>query len=283
MAYNPDLQALRDLKDASLWFIIITILGAVGNFVASAGILGIVSLVLLFVLALPKLKNSFQTFLSTGKDTSYGLTGVDILPWAYIVLIIGGILAVIGIFTIHLRLALVATIVIVIGVLLELIAGIFIGLAIYNLGKFYQVDLMWIGGILVMIPVINFVGWILTYISVDEVFRKLGVSVVPQVSPIPQPSILSVYQVGQGTLSSSGLARFTLNSSSQIQIVSASIDNTTIIVGSQAITPNLLSPGNNQVTIQFPPLVGFIAGNTYAITLVFNNGQSIKVYLVYQP
>ncbi|BFH72154.1 DUF973 family protein [Sulfurisphaera javensis] len=235
--------------------------------------------------AIPKLRDAFNDFLQTGKDVRNGITGANLLPWAYLILFIGGILAIISIFTLRFALGLFAGIIIAIGAILEFIAGLLIGLSIYNLGRFYQADLMWVGGILIMIPGINFIGWILTYISIDEVLRKLGAFPQQFYPPSPQPTpyqqIIQVYQVGTGTLTADGKANFTLYASMPLQIVSASIDNTTISVGGSSITPQNLNQGNNNVTIQFPPLSGFIKGNIYTVTLVLSNGQMIKVYLTF--
>ena len=283
MSVNPDINSFNSLKQASLWFIIATLIGVASVISPIAGIVTIVSFILILFFAIPHLKNSFQGFLQTGKNVSSGLTGANILPWAYLLAFIGGILTFIGI----------GLIFIVLGVILELVAGILIGLAIYNIGQFYKSDLMWIGGILIMIPVVNFIGWILLYISIDDVVNKIRGGFMPmqpgypqpyQYSPQPTPQqFVTVYQTGSGQLSEDGKAIFSLYSTGQVQIVSASIDNTTIAVGPDKITPQTLSQGNNSVMVQFPPLagLGFIKQNMYTITLTLSNGQSVKVYVTF--
>jgi len=289
MSFNPDVNSFNALKQASLWFIIATLLGFVGLISSLAGIIAIVSFILILLFAIPQLKNAFQGFLQTGKNVGSGLTGANILPWAYLLLFIGGIIALAGIFTINHILASLGDIIIVLAALLELVAGILIGLAVYNLGKFYGSDLMWISGILIMIPGINFIGWILLYVSIDEILNEIRGGIVriqPQYqlysSQTPQ-QFISVYQTGSGQLTEDGKAIFNLYSTGQIQIVGARIDNTTIAVGPDKITPQVLVPGNNTVTIQFPPLanLGFIKQNVYTITLTLANGQSVKVYLTF--
>ena len=199
-------------------------------------------------------------------------------------------------------------ILIILGVILEFVAGALIGLSIYNVGRFYSSILTWISGILIIIPFTAFVGWILTYAGVDDIVNKLtgrsmpmqpgyqqpyspqqGYQSPPQpmqptyqpYQPTPQPII--VYQTGNGQLTEDGKAVFSLYSNGQIQIMSASIDNTTIAVGPDKIIPQTLSQGNNSVMIQFPPLanLGFIKQKMYTVTITLSNRQSIKVYVIF--
>ncbi|BFI76867.1 DUF973 family protein [Sulfurisphaera ohwakuensis] len=280
MSVNLDVNALNKLKDASLWFIIATLIGFIGVVTVFSEIISIVAFILLLFVAIPKLKDAFNLFLQTGKDVRNGITGANILPWGYIIIFLGGIIGIVGLFAISAVLAIFGTLLVVLGVLLEFIGGLLIGLSIYNLGRFYQSDLMWIGGILIIIPGINFVGWILTYISIDDVLKRLSPSPIIPTPAASMPSV-SVYQVGTGSLSADGKASLVLYSSTQLQIQSASIDNTLISVSWDKITPYILNPGNNTVTIQFPPLTGFIRGSVYSVTLVLSNGQTVKVFLTF--
>ena len=297
MSVNPDINSFNSLKQASLWFIIATLIGFIGIVSSLAGVIAIVSFILILFFAIPPLRSAFQGFLQTGKNVGNGLTGARILPWAYLLVFIGGIIAIAGIFTINLVLAELGGIIAILAGLLELVAGILIGLAVYNLGSFYNSDIMRVGGILIIIPGINFVGWILLYISIDDVVNKIRGGFMPSqpgyqqpYQPYsPQPSyqtpqqFVSVYQTGNGQLTEDGRALFSLYSTAQMQILSASIDNTTIVVGPDKIIPQTLIQGNNNVTIQFPPLtnLGFIKQNVYTITLTLANGQSIKVYVTF--
>jgi len=293
MSTNPDIYSFNALKQASLWFIIAALLGFVGIVSELAAVIAIVSFILILFLALPQLRSAFQGFLQTGKNVGNGITGANILPWAYLLVFIGGIIAIAGFFVRNFVLAELGGIVLLLAGLLELVAGILIGLAVYNLGRFYSSDMMWISGILIMIPGINFIGWILLYISIDDVVNKIRGGFMPmqpaypqpyQYSPQPTPQqFVTVYQTGSGQLTEDGRAVFSLYSTGQIQILSASIDNTTIAVAPDKIMPQTLIQGNNNVTIQFPPLtnLGFIKQNIYTITLTLSNGQSIKVYVTF--
>lgn len=136
--------------------------------------------------------------------------------------------------------------------------------------------------------------WILLYISIDDVVNKIrGGFMTPQpkyqqpyqpYSPQPTPQqFVTVYQTGSGQLTEDGKAVFSLYSTGQIQIMSASIDNTTITVAPDKIMPQTLIQGTNNVIIQFPPLtnLGFIKQNVYTVTLTLSNGQTIKVYVTF--
>ena len=308
MSTNPDIYSFNALKEASLWLIIATVIGFVGIVYSLAEIAAIVSFILIFFFALPQLKKAFQGFLQTGKNVGNGITGANILTWAYLLVFIGGIIVVTRNFVTNSALGELENAMLILAALLELVAGILIGLAVYNLGRFYASDMMWVSGILIIIPGINFIGWILLYISIDDIVNKLtgrsmpmqpgyqqpyspqqGYQSPPQpmqptyqpYQPTPQPII--VYQTGNGQLTEDGKAVFSLYSNGQIQIMSAKIDNTTIAVDPDKIMPQVLASGNNTVTIQFPPIanLGFIKQNVYTITLTLSDGHSVKVYVTY--
>lgn len=282
MSANPDVNSLKVLKEASLWFIIAELIGAVGAFIGVGAIIVIVSFILILFFALPRLKSAFIGLQQTGKNVSNGITGANIIPWAYLLIFIGGLIDIIVILTFNFGLAFLGSALVGLGVLLELVAGVLIGLAIYNVGRFYNDDLMWISGILIMIPVVNFVGWLILYIEIDSVINRIT-GIAPQ-PPYQQPSYITptqpmVYQTGLGQLTGDGKATLTLYSNAQVQLVSASIDNTSIYVSSDKISPQMLNVGTNNVIIQFPPLTsyGFIKQNTYTITITLSTGQAIKV------
>jgi len=96
----------------------------------------------------------------------------------------------------------------------------------------------------------------------------------------------TVTQVGTGTLqgsSSSGyVATITLQSTGNVQIVSASIVGTTESAGSAAITGYSLSTGINTVTISFAPN-GFNPqpGATYQISIGLSDGTTVQVAVTY--
>ncbi|MCH4816480.1 MAG: DUF973 family protein [Saccharolobus sp.] len=297
---NTDVQALQQLKDAALWFIVISLLVDIGIVKSVAGIAAIVSLILLFVLGIPKLRRALQTFSNRGKDVGLGFTGLRILPIGIIIEFIGALIAVLGLIfglasPFNLR-GLILFIIVggaigVIGDILVFIAFLSIGIALYNIGKFYNSDLLKIGGIIEIIPVISFIGWILVYVSVDEIVRRLTGGVIPysqgqiggygQPSPtVPSQPFDNVYQIGIGEMRPNGVASFVLYSSGNVNILSATLEGTTYT--SNTIAPISLNPGNNNVIVAFNPLSGMIPGNNYNVILTLSNGQSIRVMVTYK-
>jgi len=303
---SNDVIALQQLKDASLWFIIITLLGYIGLFASVGAIVSIVSLVLLFIIGIPKLRTAFQSFAITGKDVNNGFTGLKILPFGILISFIGGILVVIGaiasIFSASsLALAGVGGVLAFLGAIVTFIGYLLIGITIFNLGGIYSSDMMKIGGILIIIPGISFVGWILTYISIDDIVRRLtygpssgyppstypptGTSQYPPYNPQPAygsqpvpnvfPASTDVYQIGIGQINQNGEAKVTLMANRYgLSITSASIENSTMYT--TQVYPSTLNQGQNEVTIRFPQLINLVPGNTYNVLLYLSNGQMVR-------
>ena len=274
--YSQDQLGFQKLRDASLWFIIIGILSLIGFFAGVGAIINIVALIIFFMFAIPSLRQAFQIFYSTGKDVSQGFTGINLIPIGIIIEILGGIIVAVGIVTGSDAIISIGGIIALLAAVILFIAGLLIGLSIYNVGSFYSNDMLKIGGILIIIPLVSFIGWILTYIASDELSTRLMGGFVPP-APLP-PTTLQVYQVGQGIIKADGTAVITLYSSTSLMITSVSIDGTSYV--NNQITPPILNPGYNTVTIKFPPIIGS-PGNNYTLTIYFSNGQSIKAVVTY--
>ncbi|MEM0173809.1 MAG: DUF973 family protein, partial [Sulfolobaceae archaeon] len=239
----------------------------------------IIALVLFIIIAIPRLKESFQIFASTGKDVQRGISGTNFIIWGVVIEFIAGVLALIFLFTIPV-LILASGVLLVIGFIILFLGELFIGLSLYNLGKFYNNDLLKIGGIIEIIPPISFIGWILTYVAVDDVMRRIT-GVPPQIPPTSQPQAILIYQVGFGSIRPDGTATFTLYSNQKdIRILSALIEGTTVLAQIEQINPNVLVEGSNNITIKFQGITGLIVGNTYTISLNLSNGQIVKVSVI---
>jgi len=99
----------------------------------------------------------------------------------------------------------------------------------------------------------------------------------------------TVTQVGTGTLSKVTMgnqtyyqATFTLQSTGQTQIVSASIVGTADSVGSASVTGASITTGVNTVTIDFPTS-NFTPqpGGTYQISIGLSDGTTVQVAVTY--
>ena len=172
---ETDLQALQQLKDSALWFTVIIFLSTF--FISINGFMPllIIAAILLFIIGFPKLRQAFETFKTAGKHVDYGFTGLELILVGFIIEVIGSIFPIV-------RLVFVGRVISVFGGILVFIASLLIGLVLYNLGKFYNNELLKVGGIIEIIPVVSFIGWLLVYVSVDEIVRRLsgGFMLYPQ-------------------------------------------------------------------------------------------------------
>ncbi|BBL46982.1 DUF973 family protein [Metallosphaera sedula] len=184
---------------------------------------------------------------------------------------------------------------------LNFIGYILIGIALYFIGERYNNGTLKTGGIITAIPFINFIGLIISYIGLGSI----NFSAVPQPSyqpgygqgpgyqpgygqgtgvgqgygPSQQGQPVSVYQVGQGTLKYN-TANFTLYSSGQVRITGASLEG--VDTYAVSINPMLLSPGNNNVSINFSSLPQtMIPGGVYRIKVNLDNNTSVYVSVIY--
>ncbi|ABP95074.1 MULTISPECIES: DUF973 family protein [Metallosphaera] len=154
----------------------------------------------------------------------------------------------------------------------------FVGLVLviiseYSLGTRYGEGFIKLGSILQVIPFLNFIGYILLYLGFSNSVNKVrsGTFQAPQQS---QP----VYQVGLGTLSPSGVARFTLYSVRSVSITSASLGLLNQQVVAQSISTSNLNPGTNVIEVNFGPLQ--LMAGSYYVDLTLSDGTSVRVYVV---
>ena len=153
------------------------------------------------------------------------------------------------------------------------ISSILIGIGFYKLGGVYDESLVKIGGILVIF--IPLIGYILTYYGLGKISYVTGHSSLTNIitRTITLPSQPQIYQVGQGTIRSNGIAKITLYSPTQATILSAKIDGTKLT--SVNISPAVLPSGHTEVTIQFNDISSLIPYTIYQITLTVNIGGNI--------
>lgn len=194
--------------------------------------------------------------------------------------LVGAILGIIGAI---LTIVLIGIPILFLGLILLLIGQILIGVGIHNIGSTYKEGLVSVGGILVAIPIdiISFIGYILSYIGLGRVIDKVRSGFSPMGYGVAYQQA-PVQQVGQGTIRSDGNAYITLSSQVQGTIVSAVLNN----MPARSINPSMLNMGINNVVINFGSVVGLTPGYTYTITLTINTGANvITVYanVVYQP
>jgi len=288
MSFTPNPQneilGLENIRNGSLYLIVAALLFIVGDFLAptifGAVIVYIIALIFIF-LAYSKLRDGFGILQSTGKNTGLGKTGATLLLVGMILNIIGAILL----------LVFVGIAFLVLGSIVVIIGEIFVGIGLYNTGNAYNEGLLETGGILVAIIITAFIGYILAYVSLGNIINRLksgsmATSTFPTYgqSTMQQPMTSqpgNIYQIGTGNLNAYGEAHIVIYTPSPIQIISAEIVGTSMI--SSSITPNLLSSGSNNVTINFGTITGLLPNNTYTIQLTLGNGQTIDTIVSYKP
>lgn len=206
------------------------------------------------------------------------MTGLNLLIYGFIIAFIGGVL------TFLVPLAGVALV--GVGVLLIFVAQVLIGVALYNIGNSYNSSLMSIGGIVEIF--LSFIGWILIYISIDEVINRFRGMPAQSPTTFGTPSYPSgptymppaIYQVGTAYLKPNGELKVTLYSNvAGISIISATIEAFSITTTN--ISPSVLNQGNNQITILFPTVTGLSIGGNYTVALSLSNGQVVRVTAFY--
>ncbi|ARM75490.1 DUF973 family protein [Acidianus manzaensis] len=277
MSISNDIEGLNKLKDASIWLTVITLISTIGILYNSAAILSIVSLILLFIKGIPSLRDTFNSFSASGKEVSRGIGGLKYLPIGYILLFIAGIFLIldtISVLSINLvgsiLFSIIGILLLIVGIIVIFISYLFIGLTLYDIGNFFSNDLIKIGGILSIIPVIDFVGWILIYLGADDAIRNINRNQTYVASYQP------IYQTGNGILRFDGSAFFSIYSLVQgVQINSAILQE--IGLNSLDIQPKILIHGTNNIFIKFPEISNIIPPRLYTIVLNLSNGQIVVV------
>lgn len=177
---------------------------------------------------------------------------------------------------------------VIVAFLLFLIGGILVGISFYNLGKSYQNTPMEVGGILVAIPFLEFIGYFLTWIGTLEIGKSPVNPYTPYQQNYVQPPVSSLstsfpmpYQIGAGTIDSSGMAFFTLFSQVQLQITEAQLlDSNTVISQTNSVAPSFLVPGNNNVKVSFASFQG-VPGRAYVVRLFLLGGVYVDALVKY--
>jgi len=292
--------------------------------------------VILVLLGYWYLRKGFKTLVSLGRDVGIGSVG-GTLFFVSLGLFVLGVLVLIGSFAAALTSAsstnpetsmnalgdvimgiFGGAAITIIGVILEIIGNVLIGIGFYRVGDIYNEGTTKVGGILVAIGAVLsflvvipsygsliavalfFVGFILVYVGLGKV-RSMPIpqpnyfqpmpSVQPTFPTTPQapaqptyPTTPQIYPTAQGVIREDGSAFISLYSTTTAVIISARIEGTTL--SSVNINPVLLQPGQNAIVIKFDNVSPLARGTTYVITLAVNIGgnvSEIKVVTVYQP
>jgi len=287
---------------------ITSVLSMLGTLVAI--LILIIIATIINIVGLIYVKDGFEILKSSGRDVGIGSTGAMLALVSLVIGIIGLLVFIWGAF-ITLAAGVLAT-----------VGDILVGAGFYKVGEIYNEGTTKIAGILeviggigniIILPsldivfmIIFLIAFILLYIGLGKIYliktsmpptqpiypmnnmnpvTTLAPPVQPSYSQTPptQPSP-QIYQVGQGIIRGNGYAQVSLYSSSQVIVLSARIDGTTL--SSVNVNPVVLQPGKNDLTIWFNNTNSLIPNANYFITLVIDIGgniSGIRTAAVYQP
>mgnify|MGYP001770670386 CR=1 FL=1 len=285
MSAQTPLEAVQTIRSGVLFQIVATLLLIIGvgsslgfafGFGSAAG-LGFAAAVALAaavvgILGVLRVRRGFIALRDSGLNVGIGATGATLILVGYVLIVLGAVLS----------LALVGAAVLALGEVIEFIGVILLAIGFYNLGSAYNEGLVKWGGILSII--LGFIGYILVYIGLGSVMRNMSSgSPQPYYTPQQPYAQAQVYQVGQGVLRPDGYASFTLYSPYQAKIVGGYIEGYGI--SATNFTPDVLSPGTNNVTAYFGNVGALQHGVTYVIVLtveVQGSTTYVRVNVAYQ-
>ena len=285
MSSQTPLEAIKTIRSGLMFEIAATLLLVVGwalsiGLVLAFGLLAVLWVAaaawiiagVLGILGILRVRRGFNELRNLWPNVGVGATGSTFVLVGYVLIVIGAVLSVVG----------VGTGVILLGEIVEIIGVILLALGFYHLGDIYNDGLVKWGGILSI--VLGFIGYIMVYVGLGNVMRNLS-SGSPQPYSTPQQPYAQaqVYQVGQGVLRPDGYASFTLYSPYQAKIVGGYIEGYGI--SATNFTPDVLSPGTNNVTAYFGNVGALQHGVTYVVVLTLDVQGSttyVRVNVVYQ-
>ncbi|ADL19901.1 hypothetical protein ASAC_1496 [Acidilobus saccharovorans 345-15] len=179
--------AAEQLKEGSLWAFISLLLAAIGAGIPVVGFLVTgVGAYLFLTRSRGSLEASLRDLRSSGLSQYDGSGWVRYVPYALGAVALGELImaaaALMALASIPGPGALIAVIVVrelgyavaALGWVGVLLASIFPGLEVYDVGSRLNDDLLRVAGILIIVPFADVVGWIITFVEADPLAQRLG-------------------------------------------------------------------------------------------------------------
>ncbi|AGE71773.1 hypothetical protein ATY89_08835 [Sulfolobus acidocaldarius] len=326
---SPDIMEVSRIRVAMILFIvssILTVVSLFGSFsyifsLASSSVLNvplIISVIIsglavggsiIYIISLIMMRRGFKRLREYGRDVGIGSAGSLVVLIGSIISIVSYILAIV-IFVIFLTSASYSLnistyytllsglgasyIIYLISLLIVVIGQILLGIGFYKLGSVYNDSTTEIGGILIAIYILSFIGAILAVIGTGNILSKLRAGFVPQPKsysysqyptqypgyPPPNVPQVPMQPAVQNAIKSNGVAIVSVFTNYQVAAVSAQILGTNF--STTSISPNVLNPGTNVLTINFNTPLNLTVGITYVIRISLSNNTFIDVNAVYQ-
>jgi len=255
-----------------------------------AGILFIVALII-EILGIINLRSGFSLLSGMIQDIRVGKTGTTL--WIITVLLsflLPVLLVAIGIgisFSTGSTLSGMAVTTILIYVMdgvifvLGIIANILVGIAFYKLGSVYRSSTVEVGGVLIATSILAFIGFILTYVGLGEVIRRVkgGISVTQSWSNPPTNIPIAIYQTQPyGTISPNGILTFQVYSTAPATLLSATIEG--LNFSTSTFNPQFVPANQNtNVMAYFNPLP-ITQGAMYRIVITASVNGTIMRFVV---
>lgn len=164
---------------------------------------------------------------------------------------------------------------------LAIIANILVGIAFYKVGSVYRSSTVEVGGILIATSILAFIGFILTYIGLGEVVRRVkgGMSVTQSWSNPPTNIPIAIYQTQPyGIITPNGILTFQVYSTASATLLSATIEG--LNFSTNMFNPQFVPANQNtNVTAYFNPLP-ITQGAMYRIVITASVNGTIMRFVV---
>jgi len=164
---------------------------------------------------------------------------------------------------------------------LGIIANILVGIAFYKVGSVYRSSTVEVGGVLIATSILAFIGFILTYVGLGEVIRKVkgGYSVTQSWSNPPTNIPIAIYQTQPyGTISPNGILTFQVYSTAPATLLSATIEG--LNFSTSTFNPQFVPANQNtNVMAYFNPLP-ITQGAMYRIVITASVNGTIMRFVV---
>ena len=255
-----------------------------------AGILFIVALII-EILGIINLRSGFSLLSGIIQDISVGKTGTTLwIITALLSFLLPVLLVAIGIVisfstgsTLSGIVGATFLVYVIDGVIfvLGIIANILVGIAFYKLGSVYSSSTVKVGGVLIATTILAFIGFILTYIGLGEVIRRVkgGMSVTQSWSNPLTNIPIAIYQTQPyGTISPNGILTFQVYSTAPATLLSATIEG--LNFSTSTFNPQFVPANQNtNVMAYFNPLP-ITQGAMYRIVITASVNGTIMRFVV---
>jgi len=171
----------------------------------------------------------------------------------------------------------------IIGVILGIIGFILMKGALDSIGNKYNENLVNIGAILSIIPIISIIGTVIVAVGLTKVINRAKSGQITLTQPLSPTSVSQpIQQIGLGVIKENGEISLTLYSQVQATITSVRIEGTSYF--STLSIP--LQIGNNNIIINLGMPISLVKATTYKITLMVSTPSGtlpVSVDALYNP